>query len=111
MPDLSLVADTITVAVYAGRRLTSRRLLAMARGHGGVRIHPGDSAVVARFPMERAIPEQLVAEEARCLGLDLAVGQELAVQLPRLLVDELLAREGRHVAIVERAIKEHLPAR
>lgn len=83
----------ITVAHYGERSYTSGQLAQVLRRSGRSELDPSDSAAVAEFVLNRALPEQLVLAEAESLGLHRGPEQTLAEQRDRMLVDELLRRE------------------
>ncbi|MFC1526339.1 peptidyl-prolyl cis-trans isomerase [Candidatus Latescibacterota bacterium] len=77
---------------YQGGVLTSGRLIEQVMNHGRLGLELSDSAAVAAFAHDVAIPEELALKDARQLGIEGPIRDGAMEQYERRLVDELLRR-------------------
>lgn len=83
----------MVICEYKNGRITADYLIDQIESHGQVNMDLGDSAQVASFAQRVVLPEVLLLEEARRLGIAAQIAVEMDREMDRMLGDELLLRE------------------
>jgi parvulin-like peptidyl-prolyl isomerase len=91
-PTAREVAADIPLYAYQGGVVTSGRLIDQVLNYGRLDLSLSDSSAVADFARQVVIPEELALHDARRLGIDGPIRDDVMEQYDRRLVEELLRR-------------------